>query len=143
MWDRRRRRATKLERGHEIAVCSPSRVAIGTQGSTKRRSIIGKASGPPLGRGSGACSAPGVAQGRQQPQGVPAIDTVIHQKASDEGAHLALLFSARKTLERGLSPLLPIRPHVGTDCAALGAHGAWPERRHRHVISVADPQTIR
>jgi hypothetical protein len=38
--------------------------------------------------GSGAGGAPCVAQGGQQPQGVAAINPVMHQEASEEGAHL-------------------------------------------------------
>jgi hypothetical protein len=40
------------------------------------------------GRGSGAGGAPCIAQGGQQPQGVAPINPVMHQEASEEGAHL-------------------------------------------------------
>jgi hypothetical protein len=39
---------------------------------------------------SGLGGAPRVTQGRKPPQGVAAINPVIHEEASDEGAHLAL-----------------------------------------------------
>ena len=33
--------------------------------------------------------------------------------------------------------LLPIRPRVGANDSARGAHHAWGERRHRHGIAIA------
>jgi len=41
-----------------------------------------------VGFASGAGSAPCIAQGGQQSQGVAAINPVMHQEASEEGAHL-------------------------------------------------------
>ena len=53
---------------------------------------------------SGAGGAPCIAQGRKPSQRVAAVNTVMHQEASDEGVHLRSPgpIETGETLERGL-----------------------------------------
>jgi hypothetical protein len=54
---------------------------------------------------SGLSGAPRITQGGKPPQGVAAINPVMHQEASEEGVHLYSPRAPRETLKRGLGSL--------------------------------------
>jgi hypothetical protein len=53
----------------------------------------------------GLSGAPRIAQGGKPPQGVAAINPIMHQEASEEGVHLYSPRAPRETLKRGLGSL--------------------------------------
>jgi hypothetical protein len=63
---------------------------------------------PPGWFASGLSGAPRITQGGKPPQGVAAINPVMHQEASDEGVHLVLRERRQETIKRGMRSLPPL-----------------------------------
>jgi hypothetical protein len=79
---------------------------------------------------SGLSGAPRNTQGRKSPQGVAAINPVMHQKASEEGVHPCSPRAPRKTRNRGPSSR---RVHTRCDAGAVGHSCRMLNIKHRRM----------
>ena len=65
----------------------------------------------------GLSGAPRITQGGKPPQGVAAINPIMHQEASEEGVQLYSPRAPRETFKRGLGSLQTIAPRASNDRA--------------------------